>query len=66
MCGTSIQFRHQRLTILALIQTDITFAQMEVSRKNIVTFDSFEHQQTNKPQITLMSLLGEFSSLFAP
>lgn len=44
-----LNFRHQRLTILGLNQSDITYAQMKVwSGKNIVTFDLFEHKQTNK------------------
>lgn len=44
-----LNFRHQRLTILGLNQFDITYAEMKVwSGKNIVTFDLFEHRQTNK------------------
>lgn len=64
VCGRSIKFRHPRLTILALIQTDITFAQMKVSREKTLwhLIHLNTNKQTNKPQITLMSLLGEFPS----
>lgn len=44
VCGISIKFCHQTLTILGLIQTNITYAQTRVlTEKNIVTFDLFEH-----------------------